>query len=88
MTWPSYSNQATNAPFAIYDGTTLVQTVAVDQTKSPVGVVYGGATFQKVATVNITSGTLKVILSNAGTNNTFIIANAVRIAPRRRPTRI
>lgn len=81
LSWPSYSNQATNAPFAIYDGTTLVQTVAVDETKNPVGAIYVGATFQKVATVNIASGTLKVILSNTGTNNIFIVANAVRIAP-------
>ncbi len=81
ITWPSYFNQATNAPFAIYDGTTLLQTVAVDETKKPAGSVYGGATFQTIATVSISSGTLEVELSNTGANNTFIIANAVRIAP-------
>ncbi len=39
-----------------------------------------GATFQTLASVNISSGTLKVVLSNTGTNNSYIIANAVRIA--------
>src|SRR5262249_27560271 len=48
--------------------------------------VYGGATFALLATVNVASGTLKVVLSNTGTNGTFIVANAVRFAPAAAPT--
>src|SRR5262249_29508554 len=59
-TWHTYYNQLTNAPYAIYDGTNLVQTVLVDQTQVPNGASYGGVPFQTLATVNIKSGTLKV----------------------------
>jgi hypothetical protein len=81
LNWAAYSTDATNAPFTIYDGSTPLQTVLVDQTKAPVGTSFGGVPFQKIAVVNISSGTLKVVLSNSGANNTYVIANAVRIAP-------
>ena len=81
VTWPPFFNQASNAPFAIYDGSSLLTTVLVDETAAPAGVAYGGATFKLIGTVNISSGTLKVVLSNTGTNHTWIIANAVRVAP-------
>jgi hypothetical protein len=79
-TWHPYNNEATNAPYAIYDGTTLLQTVPVNQTQTATGASFGGVSFQTLATVNITSGTLKVVLSNTG-NGTYIVADAVRIAP-------
>src|SRR5207302_11149682 len=69
-----------NAPYAIYDGTTLLQTVPVNQTQMASGSSFGGVPFQTLATINITSGTLKVVLSNTG-NGTYIVADAVRVAP-------
>jgi hypothetical protein len=80
VTWHAYANEATNAPYAIYDGTTLLQTVAVDQTQAPSGASFGGVAFQTLATLNINSGTLKVVLSNTG-NNTYVVADAVRVVP-------
>jgi len=80
VTWHKYYNQATNAPYAIYDGSTLLQTVKVDQTQSPNGPSFGGVSFQTLATVTITSGTLKLVLSNTG-NGVYIVANAMRVAP-------
>src|SRR5262249_52046660 len=80
VTWHAFYNEPTNAPYNIYDGTTLLQTVPVDQTKAPGGTSYGGVPFQMLATVNITSGTLKVVVSNSG-NGTWVIADAVRIVP-------
>ncbi|HEV3082956.1 MAG TPA: glycoside hydrolase family 44 protein [Gemmataceae bacterium] len=79
-TWHPYSNEATNAPYAIYDGTTLLQTVAVNQTQTASGPSFGGVPFQTLATVNVTSGTLKVVLSNTG-NGSYVVADAVRILP-------
>src|SRR4029077_7278977 len=79
-TWHPYNNEATNAPYAIYDGSTLLQTVAVNQTQTAKGNSFGGVPFQTLATVNVTSGTLKVVLSNTG-NGTYVVADAVRIAP-------
>ncbi|HEV3081337.1 MAG TPA: fibronectin type III domain-containing protein [Gemmataceae bacterium] len=79
-TWHPYNNEATNAPYAIYDGSTLLQTVAVNQTQTAKGNSFGGVPFQTVATVNITSGTLKVVLNNTG-NGTYVVADAVRFVP-------
>jgi PKD repeat protein len=79
--WNAVANEATNAPYALYDGSTLLTTVLVDQTKKASGPSYGGVPFQALATVTVSSGTLKVVLSNTNTNNTYIIADAVRVAP-------
>jgi PKD repeat protein len=81
--WDPYYSQAPNAPYAIYDGNTLLTTVLVDQTKAAVGGTYGGAPFQTLATVNVSSGTLKVVLSNANTTGTYIEADAIRVVPPR-----
>jgi hypothetical protein len=79
-TWHAYPNQSSNAPYAIYDGATLLQTVALNQTLMPSGASFGGVPFQNLAMVNITTGTLKVTLSNTG-NGTYVVADAVRFAP-------
>jgi len=73
VSWHPYPNQATNAPYAIYDGTTLLQTITVNQTLTAGGSSFGGVPFQTLATVNITSGVLKVVLSNTA-NGTYIVA--------------
>jgi hypothetical protein len=80
VSWHPYPNEATNAPYAIYDGSTLLQTLAVNQTQAANGSSYGGVPFQALATVQIASGTLKVVLSNAA-NGTYVVADAVRVAP-------
>jgi hypothetical protein len=80
VTWHAYGNEASNAPYAIYDGSTLLQTVTVNQTQAASGASFGGVPFQTLATLNITSGTLKVVLSNTG-NNTYVVADAVRVVP-------
>jgi hypothetical protein len=66
VTWHAFGNESSNAPYAIYDGSTLPQTVLVNQTMMPSGASFGGAPFQTLATVNITTGTLKVVVSNTG----------------------
>src|SRR5205823_2901171 len=67
---------ATNAPFSIFDGSALRSSVTVNQRQSPVGTTIGGSVFQTVARVTITSGTLKVILSNNA--NGYVMADAIR----------
>jgi len=80
VSWHPYPNEPTNAPYAIYDGNTLLTTVLIDQTKSASGSSYGGVSFQTLATVNITSATLRVVLSNSG-NGVWVVADAMRVAP-------
>jgi hypothetical protein len=80
VTWHAFGNEATNAPYAIYDGATLVQTVPINQTVMPSGSSFGGVAFQTLATVNISTGTLKVVVSNTG-NGSYVVADAMRAAP-------
>src|SRR5262249_2318970 len=54
-TWNGDANHATNAPFSIYDGSTLLQTVLVDQRAWPAGDLVSGVRFQALITVPITS---------------------------------
>jgi hypothetical protein len=78
-TWTTNGIRASNAPYRIYDGNTLLATVRVDQSQAPTGVTVNGATFQGLGTFQVNSGTLRVVLDNAADN--YVIADAVRIAP-------
>ncbi|HEV3082964.1 MAG TPA: Ig-like domain-containing protein, partial [Gemmataceae bacterium] len=79
VSWHPYPNQAPDAPYAIYDGGTLLQTVTVNQRMAASGSMFGGVPFQTLGTFKITSGTLKVVLSNTG-GGTYIVADAMREA--------
>jgi hypothetical protein len=81
VSWYGDPSYASNAPFALYDGSTLLQTVPVNEAQQPTGSTYGGFVFQTLATVTVSSGTLKVVLSNSGTNGSYLVANAVLITP-------
>jgi subtilisin family serine protease len=83
-TWNGDSNHAPNAPYTIYDGTTLLQTVRVDQRANPSGTVVGGVAFQNLATIQLTGSTLRVVLSDAA--NGYVVADAVRLVPLPPPT--
>src|SRR5262249_2920371 len=66
-------------PYAIYDGSTLLTTVIVDQRLGPTGTTVGGVVFQDLAVVQATSGTLRVVLSD--NVDGYIVADAIRIVP-------
>jgi hypothetical protein len=78
VTWTPYSNRATNAPYQIYDGNTLLQTVNVNQQNAPSGPTVNGVTYQSLGAYPISSGTLRVVLGN-GANN-YVVADSVRVA--------
>jgi glucose/arabinose dehydrogenase len=73
------NNRASNAPYSVYDGNTLLATVRVDQRQAPAGSVVNGFTFQSLGAYHITSGTLRVVLSNDADN--YVLADAMRVAP-------
>jgi glucose/arabinose dehydrogenase len=77
VTWYAQSYWATNAPFRIFDGATLLAAVAVNQRVNPVGTTVGGAVFQTLARVTVSSGTVRVVLSNLADG--YVMADAVRI---------
>ncbi|WP_406696275.1 hypothetical protein V5E97_35330 [Singulisphaera sp. Ch08] len=79
VTWLAGGNRASNAPYRIYDGNTLLKTVRIDQRTAPSGgVTSGGVTFQSLGSVVITGTTLRVELANDADN--YIIADAVRVS--------
>ena len=73
--WLTHGSRTQGAPVEIWDGTTRVGTVSVDQRRD-------GA-FQQVwedlGTFTISSGTLVVKLSDAGVADGIIVADAVRV---------
>jgi hypothetical protein len=78
-TWPAYSNHATNASYQIYDGTTLLATVLVNQRVAPVGTTASGRVFQTLGTYQVSSGNIHVVLSDNANN--YVFADAVRVVP-------
>jgi hypothetical protein len=79
-TWTAYSNRASNAPYAIYDGSNLIDSVAVNQLLAPVGYTDPDRTpWQSLGTVKVVSGKLIVTLNNNA--NGRVEADAVRIEP-------
>ena len=78
-TWNAASNHSSNAPYRIYDGNTLLRTIFVDQRSDPTGIVVGGVVFQNLASVQVTSGTLRVVLADSGDG--YVVADAVRLEP-------
>src|SRR5262249_20995451 len=78
VTWPAGPNRASDAKYTVYDGATLLGTVVVNQQLAPTGgETVNGVTFQSLGDYNISSGTLKVVLSNEA--NGAVIADAVRV---------
>ena len=79
--WFGYHNNVTNAPYRIYDGDRLLAEVRVDQQKTPAAVTGDPIPFRTLATLNIASGTLRVVLGNDASGGTLVVADAVRVLP-------
>jgi uncharacterized repeat protein (TIGR03803 family) len=76
VNWTAFANRATNATYQIFDGATLLSTVMVDQTQAPTGgAVVSGVQFQSLGSYTITSGTLRVVLTDSA--NGVVVADAV-----------
>jgi hypothetical protein len=74
--WTAFANRATNASYQVYDGTTLLATLQVNQQLVPIGgATVGGVPFQSLGRFAISSGTLKVVVSDNA--NGYVIADAV-----------
>lgn len=78
VTWSAGENRATNAPYRIYDGGTLVATVRVDQTVAPRPDSHlKNTAFQTLGLFRVRSGALRVVLGDDA--NGHVIADAVRV---------
>jgi hypothetical protein len=79
--WFGYHNNVSNAPYRIYDGDRLVAEVRVDQKRTPASAPGDPAPFLTLATVGITSGSVRVVLGNDASGGIQVVADAVRIMP-------
>jgi hypothetical protein len=76
ISWTAYFNRASNATYQVFDGTTLLGTVQVNQQLFPTGgLTVNGILFQSLGHFSISSGTLKVVLSDNA--NGYVIADAM-----------
>ena len=77
ITWSPHSNRATNSPFTVRDGSTVLGTAAINQQLAPVGLADRGSIWQSLGTFNLTAGNLAVLAGDVA--NGAVIADAVRI---------
>jgi hypothetical protein len=78
ITWSAHPNRATNAPFQVYDDTTLLGTVLVNQELAPNHYSADGTLWFNLGGVHkISSGTLRVVLSDNA--DEYVIADAMRV---------
>ena len=75
--WPGMTNAATNSPYTLYDGSTSLGTVIENQQVASMGVTSQGVNWQSLDVVAVSSGTLKVTLTNNA--NGQVEADAIRL---------
>jgi ABC-type polysaccharide/polyol phosphate transport system ATPase subunit len=76
-TWNPYENHASNATYRAYDGDAPVGRFVVDQRPPPDGPLVEGTPFQTLGQVQVDSGSLRVVLSDAADGH--VVADAIRI---------
>jgi trimeric autotransporter adhesin len=75
--WTGNKNNASNAPFTVYDGTQAVATWRVDQRTISSGFDADGTSWKYLGMVAIHSGRMVVRLTNSA--NGFVVADAIRM---------
>ncbi len=75
--WTSNPNNASNAPFSVYDGTVAKATWRVDQRTASSGFDADGTSWRYLGMVTISSGQMVVRLTNAANN--YVVADAIRM---------
>jgi hypothetical protein len=77
--WPTSPSNASNAPYRVYDGTTLRAMALVNQQAAPVYPVFNSFDRSWIARVYCASGTIRVVLSND--SDAPVVADAVAVSP-------
>jgi hypothetical protein len=86
VTYAAAADQATNAPFSVYDGAVCDGTVPINQTQPPSGAVFQGVPWESLGLFSISGDTLKVKVVDYA--NGYIVADAVRIVPVRNEVQV
>ncbi len=87
VTWAAASTLSANVTYNVYDDSTLLGSVSVDQQTAPSGVSYDGNTWQSLGSFTVTGNLLKVTVANNASDGQ-VCADAVRILPAYQPTEI
>ena len=85
VTWPAAGSLSANVTYNVYDGSTLLGSVSVNQQTAPSGVTDNGLTWQSLGNFTVTGTQLKVTVSNTATDGQ-VCADAVRLLPAYQPT--
>jgi hypothetical protein len=75
--WIPFSNRATNAPYTVFDGSTQLGTVLVNQQLFPTGDQSNGIVWQSLGMFSTSTGTLSVRLGDNA--NGYVVADAIRL---------
>ncbi|MCR9296202.1 MAG: S8 family serine peptidase [bacterium] len=76
-TWTTNPNRATNSPFTILDGGSVLSSVAINQELPPNDFSADGASWERLGTVLVTGDSVTVLLTDDA--NDYVIADAVRL---------
>jgi len=77
VTWPESTVRATNAPYAVYDGATVVGGALINQQLAATDEEFGGVWWKNLGTFGIESVTIVVKLTDDA--NGIVVADAVRV---------
>jgi ABC-type polysaccharide/polyol phosphate transport system ATPase subunit len=77
VTWTPDSQQATDAPYSIFDGPHLLTKQRVNQQLDPFGTTTDGRVFQSLGHFDIRTGVVRVELTNEA--NSRVVADSVRV---------
>jgi alkaline phosphatase D len=70
-------NRASNAPFSVQDGSSLLGTALINQQVAPNSTVVNGVSWQRLGLFKVGSGTLKITLRDKADG--YVFADAVRV---------
>jgi hypothetical protein len=87
VTWPASASLSASATYNIFDGSTKLSSVAVDQQLAPSGISYEGLNWQSLGSFTVAGTKLRVTLSNTAADGQ-VSADAIRILPSYQPTPI
>jgi hypothetical protein len=87
VTWPSTSGLSANATYNIFDGSSNIGSVSVNQQMAPSGISFDGVTYQTLGAFTVSSTQLSVTLANSAADGQ-VEADTIRILPEYQPTPI
>lgn len=88
ITYPNLGSLGSAIVHEIFDGTTLIDTVTVNQTMPATGFTHKGHDWRPLGTYHVHSGSLRVRLTDGPGATSFIIADAILVRSVQRPVRV